>query len=48
MARMYSAPGKFDDAAKEMRLAIAAAPKDQKSYLDGLVRQLEAKQDINQ
>jgi Flp pilus assembly protein TadD len=48
MARMYSAPGKFDDAAKEMRLAMAAAPKDQKSYLDGLVRQLEAKQDINQ
>ncbi len=48
LARMYSAQGKFDDAAKEMKLALAAAPDNQKSYLDGLVRQLEAKQDINQ
>jgi tetratricopeptide (TPR) repeat protein len=48
MARMYSAQGKFDDAAKEMKLAMTAAPADQKSYLDGLERQLEAKQDINQ
>lgn len=48
LARMYCAQGKFDDAAKEMKLALAAAPDNQKSYLDGLVRQLEAKQDINQ
>jgi len=48
LARMYSAQGKFDDAAKEMKLALAAAPDNQKSYLDGLVRQLEAKQNINQ
>jgi len=48
LARMYSAQGKFDDAAKEMKLALAAAPDNQKSYLDGLMRQLEAKQDINQ
>jgi tetratricopeptide (TPR) repeat protein len=48
LARMYSAQGKFDDAAKEMKTALAAAPDDQKSYLDGLVRQLEARQDINQ
>jgi tetratricopeptide (TPR) repeat protein len=48
LARMYSAQGKFDDAAKEMKLALAGAPDNQKSYLDGLVRQLEAKQDINQ
>ena len=47
LARMFSAQGKFDDAAKEMKAALAAAPDDQKSYLDGLVRQLEAKQDIN-
>jgi tetratricopeptide (TPR) repeat protein len=47
MARMYSAQGKFDDAAREMKLALATAPDSQKSYLEGLVRQLEAKQDIN-
>ncbi len=44
---MYCAQSKFDDAAKEMKVALAAAPDGQKSYLDGLVRQLEAKQDIN-
>ncbi len=48
LARMYCAQGKFDDAAKEMKLALAGAPDNQKSYVDGLVRQLEAKQDINQ
>jgi tetratricopeptide (TPR) repeat protein len=47
LARMYCAQGKFDDAVKEMKVALAAAPDGQKSYLDGLVRQLEAKQDIN-
>ena len=48
LARIYSAQGKFDDAAREMKQASAAAPDSQKSYLDGLVKQLEAKQDINQ
>jgi hypothetical protein len=48
LARMYSAQSKFDDAAKEMKLSTAAAPADQKSYLDGLEKRLEAKQDINQ
>lgn len=47
LARVYSSQGKFDEAAKEMKLAIAAAPDSQKSYLDGMLRQLEAKQDIN-
>jgi Protein of unknown function (DUF2911) len=47
MARMYCAQGKFDDAAKEMKLALAAAPDNQKVYVDGLVKKLEAKQDIN-
>jgi tetratricopeptide (TPR) repeat protein len=47
LARMYCAQGKFDDAANEMKVAHATAPDRQKSYLDGLVRQLEAKQDIN-
>ena len=48
LARVYSAQGKFEDAAMEMNIALLAAPDSQKSYLDGLVRQLEAKQDINQ
>jgi hypothetical protein len=48
LARMYCAQGKFDEAAKEMKLALAGAPDNQKSYVDGLVRRLEAKQDINQ
>jgi tetratricopeptide (TPR) repeat protein len=48
LARIYSSQGKFDDAAKEMKLALAAAPDNQKGYVDGLVKRLEAKQDINQ
>ena len=48
LARMYCAQGKFDDTAKEMKLALAGAPDNQKSYVDGLVKRLESKQDINQ
>jgi tetratricopeptide (TPR) repeat protein len=47
LARMYCAQGKFDDAVKEMKLALAGAPDDQKNYVNGLVKRLEAKQDIN-
>lgn len=47
LARMYSSQSKFDDATKEMKVALAAAPADQKDYVDGLVKKLEAKQDIN-
>src|ERR1700690_435792 len=48
LARMYSAQGKFDDATKEIKLSVAAAPDSQKDYLGGLERKLESKQDINQ
>ncbi len=48
MARIYSSQGKWDDAAKEMKLAVGTAPDSQKVYLDGLMKRLEAKQDINQ
>jgi tetratricopeptide (TPR) repeat protein len=48
LARIYSSQGKWDDAAKEMKLAVAAAPDSQKVYLSGLARRLEAKEDINQ
>jgi len=48
LARMYSGQGKFDDATKEMKVALDKAPDNQKAYLDGLVKRLESKQDINQ
>jgi hypothetical protein len=47
LARMYSSQGNFDDAAKEMKLALASAPDNQKTYVGGLVKKLEARQDIN-
>jgi tetratricopeptide (TPR) repeat protein len=47
LARVYSSQGKFDDAAKEMKVAVEKAPENQKSYLDGLVKKLDSKQDIN-
>jgi tetratricopeptide (TPR) repeat protein len=47
LARIYSSQGKFDDATKEMKIALEKAPDNQKSYLDGLIRKLESKQDIN-
>jgi tetratricopeptide (TPR) repeat protein len=47
MARVYSSQGKFDDAVKEMKSALASAPDNQKVYVEGLVKRLEAKQDIN-
>jgi tetratricopeptide (TPR) repeat protein len=47
LARMYSAQGKFDDATKEMKVSLAAAPDNQKVYLGGLEKKLEARQDIN-
>jgi tetratricopeptide (TPR) repeat protein len=48
LARIYCSQGKFDDAAKEMKVALTGAPDNQKSYVDGLVKKLESKQDINQ
>jgi hypothetical protein len=48
MARVYSGSGDFDNAVKEMKLAADGAPNpQQKTYLEGLVRRLEAKEDIN-
>jgi hypothetical protein len=47
LARMYCGNGEFDKAAAEMKLALAGAPDNQKSYVEGLVKKLENKQDIN-
>lgn len=46
-ARLACADGKFDDAAKQMRLAVAAAPDQIKPALEALARQLDDKEDIN-
>jgi hypothetical protein len=47
MARMYCAQNDFDNAAKEMKIALGGAPEQQKAYVSGLVKRLEAKEDIN-
>lgn len=47
LARISSANGDFDSAIKEMKVAQNSAPDQQKSYLDSLVKRLEAKEDIN-
>jgi hypothetical protein len=47
LARIDSSDGKFDEAVSEMKVAIAAAPDNQKTYLSGLLAQLESKHDIN-
>jgi hypothetical protein len=48
MARVYCGSGDFDNAVKEMKLAVdGATDKQQKTYLEGLVRRLESKEDIN-
>jgi len=46
-ARIASSQGKFDNAVKEMKLAMAGAPDQYKPVIEPLVRRLEAKQDIN-
>ena len=46
-SRIASAKGDFDTATKEIKLAIAAAPEPQKPQLNGLLKRLESKEDIN-
>jgi tetratricopeptide (TPR) repeat protein len=48
MARVYSARGDYDNALKEAKIALAGAPADgTKDFVEGQIRKLEAKQDIN-
>lgn len=46
-ARVASGTGNFADAVKEMKLGIAAAPEQQKPFLQPLLKRLESKDDIN-
>ncbi|HJX84321.1 MAG TPA: DUF2911 domain-containing protein [Candidatus Angelobacter sp.] len=47
LARIACSTGDFDTAVKEMKLAVAVAPDQFKAPLNGLVKRLEEKQDIN-
>ena len=47
MARIYCSQSDFDHAVKEMQLAQDAAPEQAKSQVGGLVKRLQAKDDIN-
>jgi len=47
LARVYSAQGDFDNAVKEVKLSLVGAPDANKSALEGLVKRLQNKEDIN-
>ena len=47
LARIDSSTGDFSTAAKEIKLAIAAAPDANKPQLNGFLQKLDAKTDIN-
>jgi tetratricopeptide (TPR) repeat protein len=47
MARVYSAQGDFSNAVKEMKIAEAGAPEQNKVFIDAAIKRLEAKDDIN-
>ncbi len=47
IARLACAQSRFDDAVKEMKLAAAGAPAQAKPTMEGLVKRLQAKEDIN-
>ncbi len=47
LARVFSSEGNYPSAAKEVRAALAAAPEPQKNQLNGLLKRLDAGQDIN-
>ena len=47
LARVYSAQGDFDNAVKELKMSMTGAPDANKNALDGYVKRLQAKEDIN-
>ena len=47
LRRLAVAKGDYDGATKEMKLALAAAPGPAKPTLEGFIKRLEAKEDIN-
>jgi hypothetical protein len=47
MARVYSSQGDFDHAVKEIQTALTTAPDSNKANLQGYVKRLQSKEDIN-
>ena len=47
LARVYSAQGDFDNAVKELKLSMPGAPDANKNALEGYVKRLQSKEDIN-
>jgi hypothetical protein len=47
MARVYSAQGDFENATKEVKVALTNAPDANKSSLENYVKRLQSKEDIN-
>ncbi len=47
LARVYSAQGDFDNAVKELKMSLTGAPDANKNTLEGYVKRLQAKDDIN-
>jgi hypothetical protein len=47
LARVYSSQGDFDNAVKEVKLSLAGAPDSNKANLEGYIKRLQAKEDIN-
>lgn len=47
LARVYSAQGDFDNAVKEVKLSLTGAPDVNKNALEGFVKKLQAREDIN-
>jgi hypothetical protein len=47
LARVYSAQGDFDNAVKEAKKSLTGAPDTNKTALEGYVKRLQAKEDIN-
>ncbi|HVP54451.1 MAG TPA: DUF2911 domain-containing protein [Candidatus Eisenbacteria bacterium] len=48
LARVAVGAGNYDEAVKQMKLCLAAAPDAGKSQIQGLINRLEKKEDINQ
>ena len=47
LARVACGEGNYPEATKQMQMALAAAPENQKSGVEGLVKRLQSNQDIN-
>ncbi|HEY4766075.1 MAG TPA: DUF2911 domain-containing protein [Candidatus Sulfotelmatobacter sp.] len=47
LARVYSAQGDFENAVKELKMSLTGAPDANKNTLEGYVKRLQVKEDIN-